>query len=283
MRAHHALRKKIKPSRILLILFLALFTAIQLYPLLYLFLFSLKSNNEIFLGNVMGLPEVWRWENYLKVLANSDLPLYLMNSVIVTSVTIFFVITLSGTAAYAIERMRWKLNRATLIIFLLGIMIPYHAALLPLFIMFRQVHILDTYLALIIPYVAFGLPAAIFIFTGFFKSIPLEFEESACLDGCSIYRTFFHIIFPMVKPAIATIAIFTYINTWNELMFAVAFISKKAYKTLPIGLMSLNGRYITDWGAIGAALLLASLPSLLFYFLFSKRVQESVRAGAIKG
>ena len=283
MRRQLSAAKAIKPAKILMFLFLALFTIIQLYPLFYLSLFSFKSNNEIFLGNITGLPEQWRWSNYLKILNNSSLPLYLLNSVIVTSVTILFVILLSAAAAYAIQRMRWMLSKPTLIIFLLGIMVPFHAALLPLFIMFRKADILDTYPALIIPYVAFGLPAAIFIFTGFYKSVPFEFEESACLDGCSIYQTFLYIILPMVKPAVVIIAIFTYINTWNELMFAVSFISKKIYKTLPIGLMSLNGRYITDWGAIGAALLLASLPSLLFYLFFSKKVQDSVRAGAIKG
>jgi len=274
---------KFNPGNMAILLFLSLFTFIQIYPLIYLFLFSLKSNNEIFLGNVMGLPETWLWKNYSRVLANSDLPLYLLNSIIVTSATILLVILLGSSAAYAIQRMRWKLSKATLVIFLLGIMVPYHAALLPLFVILRNLKILDSYAALIIPYVAFGLPAAIFIFTGFFKSVPYELEESACLDGCSIYKTFYYIILPMVKPAIATIAIFTYRSAWNELMFAVSFISKKAFKTIPIGLMSLNGRFVTDWGAIGAALFMASLPSLLIYLFLSQRVQDSVRAGAVKG
>lgn len=268
---------------ILIYLFLGVFTVIQLYPLVYLFFFSLKSNDEIMGGNVAGLPQQWLWKNYAKVLANGDLPRYFLNSVIVTSSTILLVIGLGGGAAYAIQRMRWKLSKATLILFLLGIMIPFHAALLPLFKILSKLNILDSYLALILPYVAFGLPVAIFIFTGFFKSVPYEMEESACLDGCNIYQTFFHIIMPMVKPAIVTIAIFTYRNAWNELMFAVSFISKKAFKTIPFGLMALNGRYATQWGPIGAALLMASLPSLIIYFILSKQVQDSVRAGAIKG
>lgn len=278
-----SMRKEYSLSQIMIFIFLSFFTVIQLFPLIYLFLFSLKSNNEIFLGNVMGLPENWLWSNYSRVLSNSDLPLYLMNSVIVTTATIFFIVLLGGSAAYAIARMRWKLKKTTLIIFLLGIMVPYHAALLPLFVILRDFKLLDSYVALILPYVAFGLPAAIYIFTGFFKSVPYELEESACLDGCSIYKTYFYIILPIVKPAIATIAIFTYRNAWNELMFAVAFISKKAFKTIPIGLMALNGRFTTDWGAIGAALFMASLPSLLIYLFLSKQVQDSVRAGAVKG
>ncbi len=279
----HKKRPSPNIGKLLLYIFLVSFALIQIYPLIYLFLFSLKSNGEIFHGNVTGLPEEWLWSNYKVVLENSDMPLYFLNSVIVTSLTIVGVIILGGSAAYAIQRMRWKYSKLVLIIFLLGIMIPYHSALLPLFMILRNFKLLDSYAALVIPYVAFGLPAAIYIFTGFYQSIPYEMEESACLEGCSIYQSFFRIILPMVKPAVATIAIFTYRNAWNELMFAFSFISKKAYKTIPIGLMALNGRFSTKWGPIGAALLLAVIPSLLIYLVLSKRVQDSLRAGAVKG
>jgi raffinose/stachyose/melibiose transport system permease protein len=268
---------------ILMYLFLGTFVIVQVYPLIYLFLFSLKSNNEIFNGNVIGLPENWLWSNYKLILSNSDMPLYFFNSLIVTSITILGVIILGATAGYAIQRMKWKLNKIVLIIFLLGMMIPIHSALLPLFMILRNFKLLDSYAALIIPYVAFGLPVSIYIFTGFYQSIPFEMEESAFLEGCTIYQSFFHIILPMVKPAIATIAIFTYRSAWNELMFAFTFISKKAFKTIPIGILALNGRYATKWGPIGAALLIAVLPSLLIYLLLSKNVQDSLWAGAVKG
>lgn len=171
---------------------LILTVIVQIYPLIYLFLFSLKSNSEIFHGNVAGLPENWLWSNYKMVLANSDMPLYFLNSLIVTSVTILGVIIPGATAGYAIQRMHWKLSKVVLIIF-------------------------------------------------------------------------------------------TYRSAWNELMFAFSFISKKAYKTIPIGILALNGRYAAKWGPIGAALLLAVLPSLLIYLLLSKYVQDSLRAGAVKG
>jgi len=277
--------KTIRPAigKVFLYIFLGVFAIIQTYPLFYLFFFSLKSNDEIFTGNVAGLPRQWLWNNYSSVLENSDLPLYFFNSTVVTALTILLIIILGASAAYAIERMRWKFSRLVLTVFLLGIMIPYHSALLPLFVILRNFKILDSYAALVIPYTAFGLPVAIYIFTGFYQSIPYEMEESACLEGASIYQTFFRIILPMVKPAVATIAIFTYRNAWNELMFAVSFISEKAYKTIPIGLLTLNGRFSTQWGPIGAALFLAVLPSLLIYLVLSKQVQESLRAGAVKG
>jgi raffinose/stachyose/melibiose transport system permease protein len=124
---------------------------------------------------------------------------------------------------------------------------------------------------------------AIFIFTGFYETIPRELEESACMDGCSIYRIFSSIMLPMIRPAIVTVAIFTYLQNWNELLFAVTFIKSRNLKTLTAGVMSLVSQYRTEWGQIGAGLLLTAIPSLLIYTFLSKQVQESFRAGAIKG
>lgn len=263
--------------------FLIVVALIQIYPLIYLFFFSLKSNSEIFGGNIAGLPTNWLWSNYKSIFSNSDMPTYFFNSTVVTVISILMVIFLGGTIGYAIERMRWRYSKLVLTIFLLGIMIPSQSSLLPLFMNLSHFNMTDSYQALILPYVSFGLPISIYIFTGFYESIPFEMEESGCLEGCSIFQIYSYIIMPMVKPAIATIAIFTYRNVWNELLFAVTFITKKAYKTVPVGLMSLRGRYSTKWGPIGAALLIAVLPSLILYFILSKQVQESMTSGAIKG
>ncbi|MBN2617852.1 MAG: carbohydrate ABC transporter permease [Spirochaetales bacterium] len=270
-------------NKTLLYVFLGFFGVIQVYPLLYLFFFSLKSNGEIFGGNIMGLPEKWLWSNYEVILSKSDMPLYFFNSTLVTVISILAIIVLGSTAAYAIQRMKWKYSNLVLTIFLLGIMIPTQSSLLPLFNAFSAVDLTNSYIALIVPYISFGLPVAIYIFTGFYESIPLEMEESGCLEGCNIFQIYYYIILPMVKPAVATIAIFSYRNIWNELLFAVTFISQRAFKTVPVGLMSLTGRYSTKWGPIGAGLLLAVLPSLILYLLLSKKVQESMMAGAIKG
>lgn len=277
------LNARVKPSTVLLYSFLSIVFLVQVYPLIYLFFFSLKNNSEILGGNVVGLPENWLWRNYLSVFGSSDMPKYFFNSALVTLISIIGVLFLGGTAGYAIQRMKWKLNKIVLIIFLLGIMIPTQSSLLPLFINFSKVELTDSYLALIIPYIAYGLPVAIYIFTSFYETIPFEMEESACIEGCSIFQIFGHIIFPMVKPAVATIAILTYRGVWNELLFAFVFITKKAYKTIPVGLMTLEGRYSTEWGPMGAALLIAALPSLVLYFVLSKQVQASMVSGSVKG
>lgn len=277
------LKQSLSIGRIFLYAFLVVFAVIQLYPLLWLLFFSLKSNGEIFGGNSLALPSDWLWSNYQQIISNSDLPLFFMNSVFVTAITVAITILASAMMAYGINRMRWKLSKAVLTLVMTGIMIPLHAALLPLFLVLRDMHMLNSYMALILPYTAFGIPIAVFIFTGFFESIPMSMEEAASIEGASIYRTFFTIIIPLIKPAIATIGIFTFLSAWNELMFAVTFIHEKAFKTLTVGIISLSSQYRTQWGPIGAALVLAVLPALLIYLFLSKNVQDSIRAGAVKG
>jgi raffinose/stachyose/melibiose transport system permease protein len=168
-------------------------------------------------------------------------------------------------------------------VLMLGLMIPIHAALLPVFVMMRRLHILNTLWALIIPYTAFSVPMGIMIFSGFMNSIPRDLEEAACIDGCNIYRIFFRIVFPLLRPAIATITIFTFLQSWNELMFAVVFISRDSVKTLTVGIQAMSGRYLTEWGPIGAALVVATIPTLLIYLFLSNQVQKSFIAGAVKG
>lgn len=275
-------RKK-NMNKIMLTLFMSAVAIIQIFPLYWLISFSLKDNNQIFSGNILGLPEKFMWSNYAKVLTTGNIGVYLFNSVVVTAVSVVLTCLLAASAAYAITRMIWSLSKTVLNILLLGMMIPAYAALLPLFLTLNQLGIYDTWFALIIPYTAFSLPMATFIFTGFYETIPRELEESACIDGCSIYRIFYSIMLPMIKPAIVTVAIFTYLQNWNELLFSVTFIKSRNLKTLTAGVMSLVSQYRTDWGQIGAGLLLSSIPSLLFYATMSKQVQESFRAGAIKG
>ena len=276
-------KKKIKVSSVVMYMLLGIFAVIQIYPLIWLFLFSFKDNNEIFSGNAMGLPLVWRASNYSDVLTNGNVAVYLLNSVIVTGITIVLSTILITTSAYAIARMHWKLSHAFLNFILLGMMVPLHATLLPLFIVLKNLGLLNSYLSLILPYTAFALPMGIFIMVGFFRDVPKEMEESACLDGCGIYKMFYSIVLPLVRPAIATVAIFTFLSSWNELMFANTFVSNDNLKTLTVGIMSLSGQQGTHWGPIGAGLVIATVPTLIIYFLFSDQLQKSVIAGAIKG
>lgn len=276
-------RTKQNVRKIALYAGLILIALVQLFPLYWLFTFSLKDNMQIFTTNPLGLPNPYRFENFADVLQRGQVASFLLNSLLVTTATIAVSTVLSTMAAYAIARMKWKWSNTALLFFLMGMMIPLHATLVPLFIFLKRTNLYDTPFALILPYVAFAIPMAIYIFVGFFKTIPAEMEEAACLDGMSIYGIFVKIMVPLIRPAIATVAIFTYLSCWNELMFAISFISKPQWKTLTVGIMGMVGMYATNWGALGAGLVVATVPTLIIYLLMSGEIQKSFTTGAIKG
>ncbi len=275
-------KRTIKKSIILIILIS--YAIIQIYPFIWLVFSSFKSNPELYGGNIMGIPNNFLWENYKDAFFGGKVGIYLFNSTLVTTVTIVITLIISCMAAYAIARLRWKFSKAAMTFFLLGMMIPIHATLLPLFISFRNVHILNSYWSLILPYVGFGIPIAMYILVGFMQKIPKEMEESAFIDGAGVFTSFYQIIMPMVKPAMATVAIFTFLSSWNELMFAITFISKSQFRTLTVGLQSMVGQYATKWGPINAGLVIGTIPTVVIYSFMSKEIQNSLSAaGAVKG
>lgn len=273
-----------KIKKTLIYLFLAVFTFIQIFPFYWLVTFSFKSNTEIFdSNNLVGLPKVWHLENFSKALMGGEILRYLLNSVFYAAVTVVVSTLLASMVAYAINRMYWKAKGIVAAIFSLGIMIPVQATLLPLFQGLDRLGIRGGYLGLILPYITFAMPMTVMILGGFFKALPREIEEAACIDGCNIFNMFFRIIFPMIRPGIATSCIFAFLNTWNELLFANTFVDDAKYKTLPVGIMSFVGEHSTNWGIIGAGMVIATLPTVLIYLLLSKQVQESFTVGAVKG
>ena len=273
-----------KIKKTLIYLFLAVFTFIQIFPFYWLVTFSFKSNTEIFdSNNLVGLPKVWHLENFSKALMGGEILRYLLNSVFYAAVTVVVSTLLASMVAYAINKMYWKAKGIVAAIFSLGIMIPVQATLLPLFQGLDRLGIRGGYLGLMLPYITFAMPMTVMILGGFFKALPREIEEAACIDGCNIFNMFFKIILPMIRPGIATSCIFAFLNTWNELLFANTFVDDAKYKTLPVGIMSFVGEHSTNWGIIGAGMVIATLPTVLIYLLLSKQVQESFTVGAVKG
>ena len=273
-----------KIKKTLIYLFLAVFTFIQIFPFYWLVTFSFKSNTEIFdSNNLVGLPKVWHLENFSKALMGGEILRYLLNSVFYAAVTVVVSTLLASMVAYAINRMYWKAQGIVAATFSLGFMIPVQATLLPLFQGLDRLGIRGGYLGLMLPYITFAMPMTVMILGGFFKALPREIEEAACIDGCNIFNMFFKIILPMIRPGIATSCIFAFLNTWNELLFANTFVDDAKYKTLPVGIMSFVGEHSTNWGIIGAGMVIATLPTVLIYLLLSKQVQESFTVGAVKG
>ena len=271
-----------KGARIVIYIGLIFWMLVNLFPVYWMFTFSLKNNAEIFGDNVVGLPKHWLWSNYTSALKTGHIGVYFLNSTIVAVTTILITLAVALMATFALTRLIWKRRKTLNKFFMLGLTIPIHASIVPVYVTLSRLHLLNTYWALIIPYSAFSLSMAILVCTGFMNEIPRELDESACIDGCSIWGIFFRIIVPLMKPAVATVGIYTFLQCWNELMFANIFISKSSLKTLPVGIQALSGQYTTEWGPIGAALCLATFPTLILYIFLSRKIQESFIAGAVK-
>ena len=272
-----------KRRKVLIYIGLFFWMFINLFPVYWMFTFSLKNNAEIFGENVIGLPKHWIWSNYTSALSTGHMAKYFLNSTIVAVSTILITLAVALMATFALTRLIWKQRKNLNKFFMLGLTIPIHASIVPVYVTLSRLHLLNTYWALIIPYSAFSLAMAILVCTGFMNEIPRELDESACIDGCSVWGIFLRVIVPLMKPAVATVGIYTFLQCWNELMFANIFISKSALRTLPVGVQALSGQYTTEWGPIGAALVLATFPTLFVYIFLSKKIQESFIAGAVKG
>ena len=274
---------KLSVSKIAVYTVLVIWALLSLFPVYWMLTFSLKDNAEIFGANVVGLPTQWLWSNYNRALTLGNMPAYFANSLVIAVVTILITLVAAVMATYAMTRLVWKGRETMNKIFMLGLTIPIHAAILPLYVVLGRVGLLNSRIGLIIPYSAFSLSMAILISTGFMGDIPYDLDEAAFLDGCGVWGIFFRVIAPLMVPAISTVGIYTFLQCWNELMFASIFNSKDILKTLPVGIQGLSGQYLKEWGPIGAALSIATIPTLIVYVLLSKRIQDSFIAGAVKG
>ena len=280
---YNNLSNKRSLNKTVIYIILILWALISIFPVYWMLTFSLKTKAEIFGENVAGLPREWVWENYKRAFNTGNMPRYFINSLIVAISTIVITLAASVMATYAITRLKWKGRKRMNSFFMLGLTIPIHASIVPLYTTLAKLKLLDTLWALIIPYSAFSLAMGILVCTGFMGDIPYDLDEAAMLDGCGTWGIFFRVIVPLMRPAVATVGIYTFLQCWNELMFANVFINSDKWRTLPVGVQSLSGQYTTDWGPIGAALSIATIPTLIFYIFMSKKIQDSFVAGAVKG
>ncbi|NQX62795.1 carbohydrate ABC transporter permease [Paenibacillus qinlingensis] len=262
---------------------LSIVAVIQIFPLLWLMLFSLKNNEEIFNLAPMAFPERLRWENYEKVWTQGHINSYFFNSVWMTLVSVGVTVLLASLVTFALTRMKWKLQSFVLGLFMVGMMIPVHSTLIPLFSMFMKMNLTNHPLSIILSYIAFNLPITIMIMLGFYYTLPREVEEAAVMDGCSVNRIFFSITLPMTASVLSTAVIINMIYNWNEFIFVNTFISSEKYKTLTVGIQNFVGQYTTDWGAIGATLMISILPIMIAFILLSNRIVEGIAAGSVKG
>jgi len=269
-------------SHIVLNLFLLLLLVLTFYPLIWMVLTSLRTNPELY-TKPWGLPTKLHLENYVKVWQTSPIPTYFLNSLIVSSVSTFFILLLSSMAAYAFSRLRFPGANTLFYAFLGFYFIPSHIALVPLFFVLKALQLKNTYFVLIGPYVAFALPFSTLLIRGFMVSIPGELIDAALIDGSSKFGIFFRIMLPLSRPVLAVVAVFQFVSCWNEYLFALAFIRKREMMTLPVGLMDFVGEFHTDWAAMAAGLTIATIPIIILYILFQRQIIQGMTAGALKG
>jgi len=259
-----------------------LFSIVCLFPVVWMAYSSLKTTRE-FARDIVALPAQPQFANYVSAFRVGEMQIYFLNSVLIASVSVLVLLAVSFLAAYALARFSFRLNALIFVLFISGLLVPVHGLLIPVFILFKNLDLLDRRISLILPYIAFGLPLAIFLFESFIKSIPREMEEASFIDGASLPYTLRRIIFPMTAPAAATVTILSFLACWNEFPFALVLLKTKALKTLPIGLTNFSGQFATDYTKLMAALMITIVPMMIVYFLSYKSIMRGMLAGAVKG
>ena len=260
---------------------LALNAFIMIYPLIVMVLSSFKTNAEIF-TSPFALPQSFTLANAGKVWTDTNFVQYLANSLIVTGASIVLIMLFSTMAAYAIARYEFRFSNAVLMFFLSGMTVPLKLAIIPLFIQLDTLHLIDTYTGLVLVYVAMGIPSAIFIMTGFLRSLPRELEEAARLDGANELRVMVSVMLPMARPAMVIVAIQNAVPIWNDFFFPLILITSDRLKTLPQGLTVFMGEFTTNWGVLFTGLSLAALPITLVYIALSRQFIAGITQGAVK-
>jgi multiple sugar transport system permease protein len=267
-------------NRLILVILIVVLLLFCLFPFYWIIITSFKTMAEIS-GKATYFPKIFSFEGYAKVFSNNKMLLYYINTLVVSLSTVVLVLVLTAPAAYAINRSKSKFIFIFALVFLMFSMFPQSSFVIPLFVMMQGMHLLDTQLSLILVYISFSIPMAIWLLTVFFKTIPKTLEEAAHIDGCSRLGTFFRIVLPLAKPGLATTSILMLIGTWNEFFFAFIFTRSKA-TTLTVGIQQLQGQYNTDWNLISSASVVAIIPVIILTFVFQKQIVTGITAGGVK-
>jgi len=256
-------------------------TLVMLYPIVVTLFSAFKTTAEIY-ATPFSLPESFSLANIETIWRETTFPRYLANSIIVTVSSVAMIVIVGTMAAYALARYTFRGNELIYLFFLSGLMLPLKLAIIPLFIQLTSIGLVDTRFGLVVVYTAMGLPSAIFILTGYLRTLPKELEESARIDGASEARIMLSIMVPLARPAMVIAAINNAVPIWNDFFFPLVFIQSDPLKTLPQGLTVFMGEYNTEWGVLFAGLTIAALPITLVYIFLSRQFVAGMTQGAVK-
>jgi raffinose/stachyose/melibiose transport system permease protein len=260
--------------------FLLLFAIFALLPGFFTVLASFKNLFD-FYNDPLGLPTVWHWENYLDVWTQARIPQAGINTLIVVVITVPLVLTCACCAAYGIARFAFPGNNVLYYLFMLGLIIPAQLTILPLVILEKNLGMINSYAGLIVPYIGIHMPFATFVLASFARTLPGELHDAGLIDGANEWQAFLHIMLPLLRPAVATVAILNSVSIWNDFFFPL--IVSPKLPMLQVAVYNLVGQYSTDWGQIFAGVVLSALPLVLAYVLLTRQFIAGLSAGAIKG
>lgn len=267
--------------RLLAYVLLSVTSLVILYPIAIIFISSLKPGKE-FMADPFGLPKSWTLQNYVSAWENAEFSTYFGNSFVITAASVLFTVLFGSMASYALN-WNFRGSRQWFSYFLLGIMIPIQAKIITLFILLKQLGIINTHFGLILVFVAFDLPLSIFIFFGFFKTIPMELKDAAQLDGCSEVGTFWRIIMPISRPIISTVVILTGLHVWNSFFLPLILLQDRKLFPITLGLQRLKGEFSVDWPMFFAAMVMLMIPIIVLFVLMQKQFIKGLTSGAVKG
>lgn len=252
-------------------------------PILIIINYSFKTKKELYLTSPLSLPSSLQLENYKKAFDKLDLTTTFTNTLLYTAVSVLILALLCGTTAWAIARCKAKFFKFCYIYFIIGILIPYQALFLPIYIIGYKMNLTNTRYGIIFMYVATGISFGVFLMTSFMSTVPIELEEAARIDGCSVFRTYFTVVMPLLKPAMATLIIMQAFQIWNDYLLASLYVSKKSLKTLTVAIQSLFSAQTSDYTTAMAAIVISVLPIAILFMCLQKYFIKGMTVGAVKG
>lgn len=280
------MKKKIRPGSVAACIVanvtMALVSISCIFPVVWIFYSSVKSQKEFDL-NPVGLPKTIDFENYKSVLASSDILKYMFNTFRNTFVSLALIILIGFVTGYFLSRFKFKGRNAIYGMYMLGMLVPIHALLVPMYMLFSKTGLTDRWFSVVLPDVAFGLPMAIFLIESFISTIPKEMDEAAAIDGAGFSRRLFTIIMPLSVPILVTVGIISFFNCWNEFSYSLVLLQNKNLFGLPLGMTMFKGMYATNYPKMMTTMVISIIPALILYFAFSKHIINGMMAGAVKG
>jgi ABC-type glycerol-3-phosphate transport system permease component len=263
-------------------LILLLVLAVTLGPVLWVWLSSLRTQGEI-IRDPIALPSEWHWDNFAEAWVVGHFGQYIGNSILITLPVVAGVVILSAWGGYGLARFAFRGNRLVFYTFLVGLMVPFQAIMIPLYFNLRDMHLLSTYGGMILPSIALGLPFGIFLMRAFFQGLSRELADAALVDGCSEFGVFWRVMLPLTGPAVSALAVFQFMWTWNAFLMPLLYLQREHLRPLALGLMFFSGRYDTQYHLLFAGITISTFPIVIAYLIFQRRITQGLTAGALKG